>query len=125
MDMANTLPRPAVDREFPFTDRDFRRACELIHRHAGISLGPGKRDMVYGRLSRRLRALGLTSFRAYLEHLDENERGECGVRQFPHPQHHLVLPRATTSTAEGDMIARVDERRPLRRGSRGLDREEN
>ncbi|WP_024890261.1 CheR family methyltransferase [Luteimonas huabeiensis] len=60
-------------REFPFHDRDFRRVCELIRRHAGIALGPAKRDMVYGRLSRRLRALGVDSFRAYLDRIEHGD----------------------------------------------------
>ncbi|TWI02821.1 chemotaxis protein methyltransferase CheR [Luteimonas cucumeris] len=62
-------------RDFEFNDRDFRRVCELIRQRAGIALTPGKRDMVYGRLSRRLRALGLHSFKDYLDQL-EREDGE-------------------------------------------------
>lgn len=67
------LPAPVVhheSREFEFADRDFRRVCELIHQRAGIALAPAKRDMVYGRLSRRLRALGMRSFHQYLDHLE-------------------------------------------------------
>jgi chemotaxis protein methyltransferase CheR len=58
------------DREFRFTQADFDRICRLIHEHAGISLAPAKQDMVYSRLARRLRALGLSSFEEYLERLD-------------------------------------------------------
>ncbi|WP_425600439.1 CheR family methyltransferase [Luteimonas salinisoli] len=68
-------PVPADTREFEFADRDFRRVCELIHDRAGIALVPAKRDMVYGRLSRRLRVLGLSSFRDYLDRL-ERDGGE-------------------------------------------------
>jgi chemotaxis protein methyltransferase CheR len=57
-------------REFEFADRDFRRVCELIYQRVGISLAPAKRDMVYGRLSRRLRALGMRSFSDYLDQLE-------------------------------------------------------
>ena len=57
-------------REFEFSDRDFRRVCDLIYRRAGIALADSKRDMVYSRLSRRLRALGLRSFQDYLDQLD-------------------------------------------------------
>lgn len=67
------LPASVVhheSREFEFADRDFRRVCELIHQRAGIALAPAKRDMVYGRLSRRLRALGMRSFHQYLDHLE-------------------------------------------------------
>ncbi|OZB62729.1 MAG: chemotaxis protein CheR [Lysobacterales bacterium 14-68-21] len=66
-----SLPAPA-SRDFEFNDRDFRRVCELIHKRAGIALVPAKRDMVYGRLSRRLRALGLHSFQDYLDQLERD-----------------------------------------------------
>ncbi|WP_313316538.1 CheR family methyltransferase [Stenotrophomonas sp.] len=60
------------ERDFEFNDRDFRRVCELIHARAGIALAPAKRDMVYGRLSRRLRSLGLHSFTDYLDRLEQH-----------------------------------------------------
>jgi chemotaxis protein methyltransferase CheR len=59
-------------REFAFNDRDFERICKLIYQHAGISLSPQKRDMVYSRVARRVRALELHSFDAYLTHLDKS-----------------------------------------------------
>lgn len=76
MSASSLLPAASEAREFVFHDRDFRRVCELIHRHAGIALGPAKRDMVYGRLSRRLRALGIDSFREYLDRIDGGDDGE-------------------------------------------------
>ena len=45
------------DREFLFTGRDFEQVRRLIRERAGIALAEGKQDMVYGRLSRRLRTL--------------------------------------------------------------------
>ncbi len=54
-------------REFHFRDRDFARVRGLIQAHAGIALGPGKVDLVYSRIARRLRARGLRSFEDYLE----------------------------------------------------------
>jgi len=68
--MAAISPAPAESREFEFSDRDFRRVCDLIHQRVGIALAPAKRDMVYGRLSRRLRSLGLRSFKDYLDELE-------------------------------------------------------
>ncbi|WP_411850896.1 CheR family methyltransferase [Stenotrophomonas sp. LGBM10] len=70
-----STPPPVVatsqaGREFEFADRDFRRICDLIYQRVGISLAPAKRDMVYGRLSRRLRALGMRSFQDYLDQLE-------------------------------------------------------
>ena len=68
----------APQREFDFSKSDFEFLARLAYEHAGISLSESKRNLVYGRLSRRLRALGLTSFAAYRAHLeadaDEIER---------------------------------------------------
>ncbi len=58
-------------REFVFTDQDFERVRRLIYQLAGISLSPVKRDMVYSRLARRLRATGHRSFADYLAHLEK------------------------------------------------------
>jgi len=61
-----------VDRQFDFRDADFSRVRKMIHARAGISLGTHKREMVYSRLARRLRALGGQDFGSYLDSL-ENE----------------------------------------------------
>ncbi|HEY8519029.1 MAG TPA: CheR family methyltransferase [Gammaproteobacteria bacterium] len=62
-------------REFEFQDRDFERIRRLLYAHAGIALNDTKRDMVYGRVARRLRATGLGSFEEYLARL-ESDVGE-------------------------------------------------
>ncbi len=63
-------------REFDFRDRDFETVRSLIHARAGIALGPAKRDMVYSRLARRLRALGLRRFSDYLGRLEADAESE-------------------------------------------------
>lgn len=70
-------PAPAVDRAFAFEDRDFRRVCRLIQQHAGIQLSAHKRDMVYGRLVRRLRALSLERFSDYLDVVEHDPDAEA------------------------------------------------
>ena len=70
---AATTPQPG---EFDLSDADFERLRELIYLHAGISLGAGKRQMVYSRLIRRLRILGLKDFRDYLLLIEADEGGE-------------------------------------------------
>ena len=55
----------ARDREFEFSDEDFHSLRDLVRDLSGITLSDAKRELVYGRLSRRLRVLGLTSFRQY------------------------------------------------------------
>lgn len=68
---------PLVDGgEFAFVERDFRRARELIYRIAGISLCAGKANLVYSRLARRLRILGMVSFSAYLDYVEQEGSAE-------------------------------------------------
>jgi chemotaxis protein methyltransferase CheR len=50
----------------------FEKISQLVHRLAGINLRPGKQELVNARLARRLRALGLNSFDAYLEYLSRD-----------------------------------------------------
>ncbi|MDP2751113.1 MAG: CheR family methyltransferase [Rhodocyclaceae bacterium] len=52
---------------------------KLIYDHAGISLAPIKRDMVYSRLARRLRVLKLTKFSDYLAILEHGDPVEWEV----------------------------------------------
>ncbi len=59
-------------REFEYTERDFERVRVLIYKRAGISLAPGKQDMVYSRLARRLRVKKMTYFQEYLDALERN-----------------------------------------------------
>ncbi|CAN0188882.1 unnamed protein product, partial [Chrysoparadoxa australica] len=68
--------RGAGEREFAFDDGHFRQVCELIHSRAGIALAPGKKDMVYSRLCRRLGVLGLADFDAYLRRLSRTSDPE-------------------------------------------------
>ena len=66
----------AVDSEFDLSQRDFDRVRRLIHERAGISLGENKHNMVYSRLARRLRALGLDNFSHYLDGVESGQLAE-------------------------------------------------
>lgn len=57
----------AREREFKFTNKDFDYIRRIVSDQTGIVLSDAKRDMVYGRLTRRLRKLGMDSFRNYCE----------------------------------------------------------
>ncbi len=57
-------------REFALTARDFDAIRARVREAAGIVLGDTKRDLVYGRLGKRLRVRGCTSFADYLAFLD-------------------------------------------------------
>ena len=65
---------PAVYKhEFDFTEQDFQLVQKLIYDHAGICLNDAKKNLVYSRLSRRLRAHNLNNFSVYLEFLAKNK----------------------------------------------------
>ncbi|VAW74385.1 Chemotaxis protein methyltransferase CheR [hydrothermal vent metagenome] len=55
------------EHEFKFTDRDFNFIRKLVGDKTGIVLADAKRQMVYGRLARRLRDLGLKDFKSYCD----------------------------------------------------------
>ncbi|MCW9053054.1 MAG: protein-glutamate O-methyltransferase [Motiliproteus sp.] len=65
-----------LDREFGFTPEDFESVRTRLNQHAGIVLSDIKKDMVYNRLARRLRSLGLQNIRDYLNLLDDSNRGK-------------------------------------------------
>jgi len=77
---APALAIPQSQREFEFSDADFRALAKIAYEHAGITLPDAKRNLVYGRLSRRLRALGLSSFESYRKYLSEHADEE--LQQF-------------------------------------------
>ena len=90
----------AVD--FEFTDDDFKRIRGLIQSHAGIYLGENKRAMVYSRLGRRLRKLGIASFREYLERMESGTGAELiafinslttNLTYFYREMHHFAVLR--------------------------------
>ncbi|HKB55744.1 MAG TPA: CheR family methyltransferase, partial [Ramlibacter sp.] len=64
-----------LDQPPLLTDHDFERVRRLIHQYAGISLSEHKRNMVYNRLARRLRASGHSAFARYLD-LVQSERSQ-------------------------------------------------
>jgi chemotaxis protein methyltransferase CheR len=55
----------------PLTDREFKLFQSLIHKEAGIYLSDVKKALLVGRLSRRIRELGLDSFEAYYRYVME------------------------------------------------------
>jgi chemotaxis protein methyltransferase CheR len=59
-------------REFAFGNDDFEALRKLVKQITGINLSDQKRELVYGRLARRLRALRLKSFAEYRDLLDQD-----------------------------------------------------
>ncbi len=88
----------SVGKEFLMTDDDFNAIAEQVYSACGIVLGNHKREMVYSRIVRRIRALKLTSFSQYLRYLEENKEAEfssfinsitTNLTSFFREQHHF------------------------------------
>lgn len=62
------------DREFNYSEADFVKVRSLIYQKAGINLSDSKKQLVYSRLARRLRALKFPEFSIYLAYLENNEQ---------------------------------------------------
>jgi chemotaxis protein methyltransferase CheR len=77
----NAAAIPDPPREFDFSEADFRSLAQFAFEQTGIALADSKRNLVYSRLSRRLRALGLSSFREYREYLVGAD-GEQEIENF-------------------------------------------
>jgi len=104
------------EREFPFTTEHFRLIAERVYSFSGIRLPEGKREMVYARLARRLRALGLASFDDYVRflELEPAEWEHCtnalttNVTAFYREEHHFgVLAEHARKTAQPGQGFRV------------------
>jgi chemotaxis protein methyltransferase CheR len=100
----NAAPEGAWhEREFPFSDADFDYIRTLVTEHAAIRLADNKRQMVYGRLVRRLRELGFTNFGQYIELLKTDNGGPefvnlinaitTNLTSFFREKHHFDLLR--------------------------------
>jgi len=81
-------------------DADFAFLRAFVYEHCGISLSEQKRQLVQGRLLRRLRSMKLNSFEAYCELLRRDPQGELGelascistnVTAFFRESHHFDL----------------------------------
>jgi chemotaxis protein methyltransferase CheR len=89
-------------REFELTDAEFVRIQRLLKERSGIDVGAGKRMLVYGRLTRRLRALKLDNFGDYLKLVEDPQSDESraflnglttNVTELFREEHHFELLR--------------------------------
>lgn len=64
------------EREFPMSDADFRFIQCIAKERTGIELGSHKREMIYSRIVRRIRALRLGDFDSYCRYLEANPEAE-------------------------------------------------
>jgi chemotaxis protein methyltransferase CheR len=95
-------------------DAEFEFIRHVVGENAGIVLGPKKRQLVQGRVARRMRELGLPSYEAYCEHVRQSGPEELvglinclttNVTSFFRENHHFealasyMLPEALKRNA--------------------------
>lgn len=113
------------EKEFHFSDKEFKFISKLVGERTGIVLSDAKRQMVYGRLSRRLRQLKLTKFSDYCDMLTSGHEGELieftnaittNLTAFFRENHHF---EHLTSTVLPDLIKKNAHTKRLRVWSAG------
>lgn len=108
-----------VDREFEFTEKHFKRIKTFVTAHTGIVLTDAKKNMVYGRLSKRIRKHYAGSFDAFCDAFESDEHAEeqdflinaitTNLTSFFREQHHFDYLRDTL--LPGVMQKNKDQRR--------------
>jgi len=68
-------------RDFTLTDREFNQIRKLVIEHTGIALSDAKRNLVYGRLAKRLRKMEIGDFGSYIQLL-ESPMGKDELSNF-------------------------------------------
>ncbi len=91
-------------KEYEFTDQDFEHLRRFIAHKTGIAIAENKRELVYGRIARRLRATGLDSFAEYRRLLESGHSEELeefinvittNLTSFFRERHHFDYLRDT------------------------------
>lgn len=106
--------------EYPFTRRNFEHIAATLRAQSGIALSEAKATLVYSRLAKRLRKLGLRDFDDYCAFIETEEGAEeraemlaaltTNVTRFfrePHHFDHLraeVLPRLAEAARAGERV---------------------
>ena len=110
-----------VEGEFLLTTGDFRHLADLLHADTGITLHEGKATLLYSRLAKRLRALGMSGFADYCRLVSnpatgKEERGlmvralTTNVTRFFREPHHFthlrnaVLPPLLKAAEQGARV---------------------
>lgn len=89
-----------ANKDFNFSDKHFQIVRNIVTAHSGIVLSDIKKDMVYSRLVRRIRASGLTHFDDYCKLLEDQNHEEfthfinaltTNLTYFFRENHHFEL----------------------------------
>ncbi len=58
------------------SEREFREISNLVHKHCGINLHQGKKELVRARLAKRLRLGHFKTFKEYMKHVLKDKTGK-------------------------------------------------
>lgn len=111
---------PVPDGEFAFTWSDFRQIAAVVHAESGIVLAETKVNLVYSRLAKRLRLIGLRTFHEYCALIESDGGADerqamiaamtTNVTRFFREPHHfeylarVVLPSVTAAAKRGQRV---------------------
>ncbi|MGF1483005.1 MAG: CheR family methyltransferase [Opitutales bacterium] len=65
--MSSVAAKSSAPQTHDLSDREYEYFRSIIYDHCRINLGPNKRELVKARLNKRLRALKLPNFKAYID----------------------------------------------------------
>lgn len=82
--------------------QDFEQIREMAYRFCGLNLLPGKEELVKARLGKKLKQLGLSTYREYCDHVIRDSTGKTKAAMidaltthhthfFREPQHFVLL----------------------------------
>jgi len=125
--MSNLASDNALEerRRLELSDQVFARFCRIVREQAGIVLDDTKRDLVYSRLSRRLRALSMTDFKEYCDLVERNTEPEfeeflnaitTNLTSFFRERHHFDF---MSETVIPELLKRHEKDRRIRLWSAG------
>ena len=120
MGAESTSPRTAGGAGSTLEPKTFERVAALAAREAGLMIPPTKIAMVQSRLARRMRAVALTSYEAYLDLVEREDSVEerrqmisvltTNVSHFFRENHHFemlrnsILPDLLRKAASGGRV---------------------
>lgn len=111
---------PLIEGEFALTAQNFHQIASFLREHTGIALTEAKATLVYSRLAKRIRKLGLADFDAYCAFIETpqglSERDEMvaalttNVTRFFREPHHFdylrqsIVPKLADAARRGDRV---------------------
>ncbi len=76
-DLRSRMDRNAAQSAVGLKDSEAHDLIALIYQHSGIVLTHDKKSLISSRLHKRLKALGILSFRKYLDYLSDSPAGSA------------------------------------------------